>query len=267
MLSGWLRQSGRLRRRATAGAEHTRRLCPGAVPAAGSCPGHRCRHHAAFSGDGGEYDHVAAAVYLMKHARSAALVVFGVRHGDRPVGVRPPWPASQPPSSRPGYAEPLPGHGLRGSQGCGLRGLDGRSAGQGKAQVVKDLAFGGDRGAVRVLLQPSARRQSRYVTQAIERKAWFTPIIRRILLPRWPWLSVRYQARISHQKAEPRALPRLESPRREVGIPGRTWRQNDRQVRFCRCSEPASGLAGTRPPVVASGIAGAVVHQISAIEW
>ena len=47
----------------------------------------------------------------------------------------------------------------------------------------------------------SARCQSRYVTQAIERKAWFTPIIRRILLPRWPWLSVRYQARISHQKA------------------------------------------------------------------
>lgn len=27
------------------------------------------------------------------------------------------------------------------------------------------------------------------------------PIIRRILLPRWPWLSARYQARISHQKA------------------------------------------------------------------
>ncbi len=35
----------------------------------------------------GEYDHVAAAAYLMKHARSAALVVLGVRHGNRPVGV------------------------------------------------------------------------------------------------------------------------------------------------------------------------------------
>src|SRR5262249_17169362 len=40
-------------RRATTGAEHTRTLCPRAVPAAGSCPGHRGRHHAAFSGDGG----------------------------------------------------------------------------------------------------------------------------------------------------------------------------------------------------------------------
>jgi hypothetical protein len=36
---------------------------------------------------------------------------------------------------------------------------------------------------------------------------------------------------------------------------------------LCRCSEPASGLAGTRPPVVASGIARAAIHQISAIEW
>jgi CBS domain len=34
----------------------------------------------------GEYDHVAAAVYLMKHARSAALVVLGAQHGN-PVGV------------------------------------------------------------------------------------------------------------------------------------------------------------------------------------
>ena len=35
----------------------------------------------------GEYDHVAAAAYLMKHAGSAALVVLGARHGSRPVGV------------------------------------------------------------------------------------------------------------------------------------------------------------------------------------
>jgi CBS domain-containing protein len=35
----------------------------------------------------GAYDHVAAAAYLMKHARSAALVVLGVRHGGRLVGV------------------------------------------------------------------------------------------------------------------------------------------------------------------------------------
>jgi hypothetical protein len=40
-------------RGATAGAERTRTLCPGAVPAAGSSPRHRGRHHAAFSGDGG----------------------------------------------------------------------------------------------------------------------------------------------------------------------------------------------------------------------
>src|SRR5690348_2553670 len=35
----------------------------------------------------GEYDHVAAAAYLMKHARSAALVVPGAQQGNRPVGV------------------------------------------------------------------------------------------------------------------------------------------------------------------------------------
>ena len=35
----------------------------------------------------GEYDHVAAAAYLMRHARSAALVVLGARHGNRPTGV------------------------------------------------------------------------------------------------------------------------------------------------------------------------------------
>ena len=35
----------------------------------------------------GEYDHVAAAAYLMKHARSAALVVLGAQHGNPPVGV------------------------------------------------------------------------------------------------------------------------------------------------------------------------------------
>jgi predicted transcriptional regulator len=34
-----------------------------------------------------EYDHVATAAYLMKYARSAALVVLGARHGNRPVGV------------------------------------------------------------------------------------------------------------------------------------------------------------------------------------
>jgi CBS domain-containing protein len=35
----------------------------------------------------GEYDHVAAAAYVMKHARSAAVVVLGAQHGSRPVGV------------------------------------------------------------------------------------------------------------------------------------------------------------------------------------
>ena len=35
----------------------------------------------------GEYDHVAAAAYLMKHARSAAVVVLGAQHGNPPVGV------------------------------------------------------------------------------------------------------------------------------------------------------------------------------------
>jgi CBS domain-containing protein len=35
----------------------------------------------------GEYDHVAAAAYLMKHAGSAALVVLGAQHGNRPIGV------------------------------------------------------------------------------------------------------------------------------------------------------------------------------------
>ncbi|MGP0023932.1 MAG: CBS domain-containing protein [Streptosporangiaceae bacterium] len=35
----------------------------------------------------GEYDHVAAAAYLMKHPRSAALAVLGAQHGNRPVGV------------------------------------------------------------------------------------------------------------------------------------------------------------------------------------
>src|SRR5262245_12138339 len=67
--------------------EHTTRPCPTALPAAGSCPGHRRRHHSAPTGDGREYDHLAAAAYLMKHARSAALVVLGARHGSRPVGV------------------------------------------------------------------------------------------------------------------------------------------------------------------------------------
>jgi CBS domain-containing protein len=35
----------------------------------------------------GEYDHIAAAAYLMKHARSAALAVLGAQHGNRPIGV------------------------------------------------------------------------------------------------------------------------------------------------------------------------------------
>jgi len=35
----------------------------------------------------GEYDHVAAAAYLMKHAGSAALVVLGAQPGNRPIGV------------------------------------------------------------------------------------------------------------------------------------------------------------------------------------
>src|SRR5215468_1321917 len=35
----------------------------------------------------GEYDHVAAAAYLMKHARSVTLVVLGAQRGNRPVGV------------------------------------------------------------------------------------------------------------------------------------------------------------------------------------
>jgi len=34
-----------------------------------------------------EYDHVAAAAYLMKHSRSAALVVLGAQHGNPPIGV------------------------------------------------------------------------------------------------------------------------------------------------------------------------------------
>jgi len=34
-----------------------------------------------------EYDHVAAAAYLMKHAGSAALVVLGGQYGDRPISV------------------------------------------------------------------------------------------------------------------------------------------------------------------------------------
>jgi CBS domain-containing protein len=34
-----------------------------------------------------EYDHVAAAAYLMKHARSAAVVVLGAQHGNPPIGV------------------------------------------------------------------------------------------------------------------------------------------------------------------------------------
>ena len=35
----------------------------------------------------GEYDHVAAAAYLMKHARSAAVVVLGAQQGNPPIGV------------------------------------------------------------------------------------------------------------------------------------------------------------------------------------
>jgi CBS domain-containing protein len=35
----------------------------------------------------GEYDHVAAAAYLMKHARSAAVVVVGAQQGNPPIGV------------------------------------------------------------------------------------------------------------------------------------------------------------------------------------
>jgi hypothetical protein len=35
----------------------------------------------------GEYDHVAAAAYLMKHAKSAALVVLGAQHDNPPIGV------------------------------------------------------------------------------------------------------------------------------------------------------------------------------------
>jgi len=34
-----------------------------------------------------EYDHVAAAAYLMKHAGSAALLVLGAQHGSRSIGV------------------------------------------------------------------------------------------------------------------------------------------------------------------------------------
>jgi CBS domain-containing protein len=35
----------------------------------------------------GEYDHIAAAAYLMKHAGSAASVVLGARRGSWPIGV------------------------------------------------------------------------------------------------------------------------------------------------------------------------------------
>jgi CBS domain-containing protein len=35
----------------------------------------------------GEYDHAAAAAYLMKHAGAAALVVLGAQDRSRPVGV------------------------------------------------------------------------------------------------------------------------------------------------------------------------------------
>jgi CBS domain-containing protein len=35
----------------------------------------------------GEYDHVAAAAYLMKHAGSAAMVVLGALPGNPPIGV------------------------------------------------------------------------------------------------------------------------------------------------------------------------------------
>jgi CBS domain-containing protein len=34
-----------------------------------------------------EYDHVAAAAYLMKHARSAAVVVLGAQHSSPPIGM------------------------------------------------------------------------------------------------------------------------------------------------------------------------------------
>ena len=34
-----------------------------------------------------EYDHVAAAAYLMKHARPTAVVVLGARPGNPPIGV------------------------------------------------------------------------------------------------------------------------------------------------------------------------------------
>jgi CBS domain-containing protein len=34
-----------------------------------------------------EYDHVAAAAYLMKHAGSAALLVQGAQHSSRSIGV------------------------------------------------------------------------------------------------------------------------------------------------------------------------------------
>jgi CBS domain-containing protein len=34
-----------------------------------------------------EYDHVAAAAYLMKHAGSAALMVLGAQDAGRPVGI------------------------------------------------------------------------------------------------------------------------------------------------------------------------------------
>src|SRR5215831_5822691 len=34
-----------------------------------------------------EYDHVAAATYLMKHAGTAALLVLDVQHGDQPISV------------------------------------------------------------------------------------------------------------------------------------------------------------------------------------
>jgi hypothetical protein len=77
----------RLHRRPTAEAEHTTRLCPRAVPAAGSSPRHRRKHHPAFTGDRGEYDHVAAAAYLMKHCRPAALAVLGAQPGNPPIGV------------------------------------------------------------------------------------------------------------------------------------------------------------------------------------
>jgi len=34
-----------------------------------------------------EYDHVAAAAYLMKHAGSGALLVLDAQHGNRPISV------------------------------------------------------------------------------------------------------------------------------------------------------------------------------------